>query len=54
MIYPIGFDMATTGLTLWNASATAAVIYLMVLGLGPFALWQPEERFIMKRLGGVD
>ena len=54
LVYPIGFDMAATGLTLWNGSATAAVIYLVLLGMGPLALWQPEERFIMKRLGGVD
>lgn len=52
LVYPIGFDMATIGLTLWNGMATAAVIYLMLLGMGPFTLWQPEEQFIMKRLGG--
>ncbi len=52
LVYPIGFDMATVGLTLWNGTATAAVIYLMLLGMGQLSLWQPEERFIRQRLGG--
>jgi hypothetical protein len=54
LVFPIGFDMATIGLTLWNGTATAAVIYLVLLGMGPFALWQPEEQFINRRLGGAD
>ncbi|MCB8943836.1 MAG: CDP-alcohol phosphatidyltransferase family protein [Ardenticatenaceae bacterium] len=52
LVFPIGFDMATIGLTLWNGTATAAVTYLMLLGMGRLALWQPEERFIRQRLGG--
>ena len=52
LVFPIGFDIATTGLTIWNGTATAAVIYLTLLGMGPLALWQPEERFIRQRLGG--
>jgi CDP-diacylglycerol--glycerol-3-phosphate 3-phosphatidyltransferase len=54
LVFPIGFDMATTGLTLWNGTAIAAVIYLVLLGMGPLALWQPEEKFINRRLGGAD
>ena len=51
LVYPIGFDMATAGLSFWNGTATAAAIYLMLLGMGALALWQPEERFIRERLG---
>ena len=52
MVYPLGFDIATIGLTFWNGTATVAVIYLMLLGMGPLALWRPEEQFIEQRLGG--
>ena len=52
LIFPIGFDMATIGLTLWNGTATATVAYLTLLGMGKLALWQPEEYFIQSRLGG--
>ncbi len=51
LIFPIGFDIATAGLTIWNGSAITAVSFLILFGTGAFSLWQPEERFISTRLG---
>jgi CDP-diacylglycerol--glycerol-3-phosphate 3-phosphatidyltransferase len=51
LVFPIGFNMATADLTLWNGLATTAVITLALLGTGPFSLWQPEEQFVMHRAG---
>ena len=53
LVFPIGFDMATIGLTPWNGTATFAAVYLMLLGMGKLAFWQPEEYFIQQRLGGA-
>lgn len=51
LVFPIGFDMITRGLTVSNGSALACIIVLMLLGTGPLSLWRPEERFMVHRAG---
>lgn len=51
LVFPIGFDIASQGLTWPNGVALGCVVCLMLLGSGPFALWQPEEKFVLERLG---
>lgn len=48
---PIGFDIATRGLQWDNGLALVSVVFIQLLGPGPFALWPLEERFIFRRLG---
>lgn len=52
LVFPIGFDIATMGLTWANGAALTAVLLVMILGPGKFALWPVEEYFIMNRMGG--
>lgn len=49
--FPIGFDIASRGLSWANATALSCAICLMLLGSGPLSLWQPEERFVLEKLG---
>ncbi len=51
LVFPIGFDMIMRGLQWENGMALACVTGLMLLGTGPFSLWQPEERFVTRRAG---
>lgn len=51
LVFPIGFDMITRGLTMSSGVALACVIVLMLLGTGPLSLWRPEERFMVHRAG---
>ncbi len=51
LVFPIGFDMITCGLTPENGMALACTVVLMMLGTGPFSLWRPEERFMVRRAG---
>ncbi|CUS05115.2 putative phosphatidyltransferase [Candidatus Promineifilum breve] len=48
---PIGFDIAGRGLRWDNGAALVAIVMLMLLGPGPFALWPVEEKVIFRRLG---
>ncbi len=48
---PIGFDITTRGLRWDNGAALVAIVMLMLLGPGPFALWPVEERVVFRRLG---
>lgn len=48
---PIGFDIATRGLHTDNGFALIAVVFLMLLGPGLFALWPIEEKYLFRRLG---
>lgn len=49
---PIGFDIAIRGLHWDNVAALFAVVFLMLLGPGPFAMWPIEEKYMFQRLGG--
>jgi CDP-diacylglycerol--glycerol-3-phosphate 3-phosphatidyltransferase len=51
LVFPIGFDVITRGLTMSNGAALACIIILMLLGTGPLSLWRPEERFMVRRAG---
>ncbi|MBK8987591.1 MAG: CDP-alcohol phosphatidyltransferase family protein [Chloroflexi bacterium] len=51
LVFPLGFDMLTRGLTWANGAALAGVIAIMLLGTGAFSLWQPEERWMARRAG---
>lgn len=48
---PIGFDITTRGLHWDNGSSLFAVVFLMLLGPGLFALWPIEEKYMFRRLG---
>lgn len=51
MVFPIGFDIASQGLTWANGTALGCVVCLMLLGTGFGSLWQPEEKFVLEKLG---
>lgn len=51
LVFPIGFDIVTQQITWANGIALACVIMLMLLGTGPYSLWQPEERVVLTRMG---
>lgn len=48
---PIGFDITTRGLNWNNALALTCIVFIMLLGPGPLAVWPVEERGIFHRLG---
>ncbi|MEM7111452.1 MAG: CDP-alcohol phosphatidyltransferase family protein [Chloroflexota bacterium] len=52
LVFPIGFEIATMGLTPITGAALTAVLLILILGPGKFALRPAEEYFIMNRLGG--
>ena len=51
LVFPIGFDMVTRGLTWANGVALATAVCLMLLGTGPLSRWKPEEQFLLRRVG---
>ena len=51
VVFPIGFDIASRGLGWANGLALACAVCLMLLGTGPFSLWQPEESFMLRHVG---
>ncbi|MBK7917566.1 MAG: CDP-alcohol phosphatidyltransferase family protein [Chloroflexi bacterium] len=51
LVFPVGFDMLTHGLTWTNGTALACAAAIMLLGTGVWSLWQPEERWMVKRAG---
>ncbi|MCB9421638.1 MAG: CDP-alcohol phosphatidyltransferase family protein [Ardenticatenaceae bacterium] len=51
LVFPLGFDIITRGVTPANGLALACVIVLMLLGTGALSLWQPEKRFMARRAG---
>ena len=51
LVFPVGFDMLTHGLTWANGTALACAAAIMLLGTGVWSLWQPEERWMVKRAG---
>ena len=53
LIFPIGFDMVTRGLTWASGVGLATAVCLMLLGTGPLSRWKPEERFLLRRAGEV-
>ena len=53
LLFPIGFDIATRGLTTANGLALTAVMFVVLFGCGPWALWSPEDRLFLYR-GAAD
>lgn len=51
VMFPIGFEMATMGANGLNGTAMACAVLIFLLGTGAFSVWQPEERFLMRRAG---
>lgn len=51
LFFPIGFDMATRGLTLANGLALVCALGLALFGSGPYSLWRPEEALLRPRGG---
>jgi hypothetical protein len=51
LYFPLGFDIAANGLTWYNGLALAATVSIMLLGSGPWSVWRPEERFLLRRAG---
>ena len=51
LVFPIGFDMVTRGLTWASGLGLATAVCLMLLGTGPLSRWKPEERFLLRRAG---
>lgn len=52
VVFPIGFDIASRGLSWANSVALACCICLMLLGTGLGSLWPVEERFVLEKQGG--
>jgi CDP-diacylglycerol--glycerol-3-phosphate 3-phosphatidyltransferase len=51
VMFPIGFEMATKGANGLNGAAMAGAVLIFLLGTGAFSMWQPEERFLVRRAG---
>jgi CDP-diacylglycerol---glycerol-3-phosphate 3-phosphatidyltransferase len=51
LVFPIGFDMASQGLSWANGTALGIAVYLMLLGTGPLSLWTVEEPYLLRRAG---
>jgi len=51
LVFPLGFDILSHGLTWANGTALACATAIMLLGTGAWSLWQPEERWLGKRGG---
>jgi CDP-diacylglycerol---glycerol-3-phosphate 3-phosphatidyltransferase len=51
ILLPIGFDIATRGLQWDNTVALVCVVFIQLLGAGPYSLWPLEERYLYQRLG---
>lgn len=51
LMFPLGFELLTAGLTFWNGTAVAVAVFIMLLGSGAFSLWQPEEKFMVWHAG---
>lgn len=51
LVFPLGFDMVTRGLTWATGVGLVTAVCLMLLGTGPLSHWKPEERFLLRRAG---
>ncbi len=54
LLFPIGFDIATQGLTLANGLALTAVMFIVLFGCGPWAVWTPEDKLFLYRGAAVE
>jgi CDP-diacylglycerol--glycerol-3-phosphate 3-phosphatidyltransferase len=51
LVFPLGFEIITNGLSFANGVTLSCIIALMLLGTGPLSIWRPEERFMVYRAG---
>lgn len=51
LVFPVGFTIWTLGVTLISGATLIALLLVMVLGPGYWALWPIEERFVVRRAG---
>ena len=51
LLFPIGFDIATRGLTWANGLALISTLGLAFFGSGSYSFWRPEQRFLQPRGG---
>lgn len=51
VVFPVGFDMVVNGANWVNGAALACAVLILLLGSGAFSVWQPEERFMVRRAG---
>ena len=49
LLFPIGFSIATSSLTLHNGTAQVCSLLIVLFGSGPYSLWQPEDGFLVPR-----
>jgi uncharacterized membrane protein YphA (DoxX/SURF4 family) len=49
LLFPIGFDISTAGLTWPNGVALVCVLLITFFGTGIVSLWHPEEAFLVPR-----
>jgi CDP-diacylglycerol--glycerol-3-phosphate 3-phosphatidyltransferase len=47
LLFPIGFSIATAELNGYNGLALVCVLLITFFGSGPYALWRPEEAFLV-------
>lgn len=51
MAFPIAIDISARGLRPDNGVALVCIIFIMLIGTGPYSLWKPEQPLIDRRLG---
>jgi CDP-diacylglycerol--glycerol-3-phosphate 3-phosphatidyltransferase len=51
LFFPIGFAIVTRGLLWPNALALICALCIALFGTGPFSLWQPERKLLIRRGG---
>ncbi len=49
LLFPIGFDISTLGLTWINGIALASALGIALFGSGPYSLWHPENALLVPR-----
>ncbi len=54
LLFPIGFDISTRGLTAANGLALTAVMFVVLFGCGPWAIWTPEDKLFLYRGAAVE
>lgn len=53
LVFPLGFDIASQGVSWANGVALGSAICLMLLGTGPASLWPVEEPYVLEVRGSA-